>query len=81
MPNQSEAQVNKFHVKEAHGVYFGGSLLIGYYITATSVIVFRKVYYMKMSLALSRRPTIQTTTKTVWGVKTLTFSTSRLNSS
>ena len=63
MPNQSEAQVNKFHVKEAHGVYFGGSLLIGYYITATSVIVFWKVYYMKMSLVLSRRPKFKTQRK------------------
>ena len=50
------ATASLLHVKEAHVVYFSGSLLIGYYIKASTVIVFWKVYYMKMSLALSRRP-------------------------
>jgi hypothetical protein len=47
------------YFKEAHGVYFGGSVLIGYHITASSVIVFLKVHRMNMPLALSRMPKLQ----------------------
>ena len=40
-------------LKEAHGVYFGGVMHIGYCKYASSVIVFLKIHCMKMHLELS----------------------------
>ena len=41
------------HIKEAHGVYFGEVMHIGYCKYASGVIVFLKVLCMKMHLELS----------------------------